>query len=63
MKAEAVPGSLQSLPSTVEASLSQLLKDWFQYDSEKRPRAVDVVHAFPSQLGDRKRGTVKHKLN
>ena len=48
MKAEAFPGLLQSLPSTVEASLGQLLKDCFQYDSGKRPRAVDLVHAFPS---------------
>lgn len=53
MKAESFPGLLQSLPSTVEASLGQVLKDCFQYDSGKRPRAVDLVHAFPSSLGDR----------
>ena len=48
MKAKAFPGLLQSLPSTVEASLRQLLKDTFQYDSDKRPRAVDLVNTFPS---------------
>ena len=48
MKRKAFPGLLQSLPSTVEASLRQLLRDCFQYDSGKRPRAIDLVHAFPS---------------
>ena len=48
MKAKAFPGLLQSLPYTVEASFRQLLKDSFQYDSDERPRMVDLVNTFPS---------------
>lgn len=56
MKAEAFPSSLQSLPSTLEASFGQLLKDCLQHKSEKRPGAVDLVHAFTRQLlGDEKK--------
>lgn len=56
MKAETFPSSLQSLPSTLEASFGQLLKDCFQHKSEKRPGAVDLVHAFTRQLlGDEKK--------
>ncbi|KAJ7322019.1 hypothetical protein OS493_033415 [Desmophyllum pertusum] len=48
MKAEAVPGPLQLLSSsTVGASFEQILKGCFQYDSDKRPGAIDLVHAFP----------------
>ena len=35
------------LQSTVKASFRQLLKDCFQYNRDKRPRAVNLVHAFP----------------
>ncbi len=52
MKAEAFPSSLESLPSTLEPSFRQRLKDCFRYESEKRPGAVELVHAFTNQLLD-----------
>jgi len=48
MKSESVPGLLKSLSSTVHASLEQILKDCFLYESNQRPRAIDLVHAFHS---------------
>ena len=32
----------------VGASLEKVLKDCFQYDSDKRPKAIDLVHTFPN---------------
>ena len=48
MKSESVPGLLKSLSSTVHASLEQILKDCFLYESNQRPRAIDLVHTFHS---------------
>ena len=47
MKAEVLPASLELLSSTVGAPLEHILKGCFQYCSDKRPRAIDLVHVFP----------------
>ena len=46
MKADALPGSLECLSSTVGAPLKYILRRCFQYYSEKRPTAIDLVHSF-----------------
>ena len=47
MKAEVLPASLELLSSTVGAPLEHILKGCFQYCSDKRPRAINLVHVFP----------------
>ena len=51
MRSEEAPSALQWIPSAmVGDSLENSLKDCFQYKSEKRPKAIDLVHAFPTQI-------------
>ena len=38
--------SLEFLPDTVSASLRSILVDCFKYETEMRPRAIDLVNAF-----------------
>ena len=38
--------SQESLPTTITASLQDILKDCFKYETAMRARAIDIVNAF-----------------
>ena len=46
MKRKETPRSLEALPSTINTSLQQILRDCFHYDIGKRPHAIDIVNEF-----------------
>ena len=47
MRKKECPRSIEFLPETVDASLRGILVDCFKYETELRPRAIDLVNAFP----------------
>ena len=46
MRKKEFPRSLEFLPDTVGASLWSILVDCFKYQTEMRPRAIDLVNTF-----------------
>lgn len=46
MKKKECPRSLESLPTTMAASLQDILKDCFKCEMAIRARAIDVVDPF-----------------
>ncbi|XP_022807184.1 cyclin-dependent kinase 1-like [Stylophora pistillata] len=47
MRKKECPRSIEFSPETVDASLRGILVDCFKYETELRPRAIDLVNAFP----------------